>query len=285
MIAYSPDAEPARAHLLKSANTIDVFVEDSAAQNFYVVLINRMLGKAGRISQVYPLSGRANVLEQCQADQAYRPRKRLYVIDADHDLLLGRGVPKMKHLFRLSAYCSENLVLSEHAFISIAAECAPSVTWPDLALQLKLRTMLDGAVELLLPLFVVYAAIHELGLGIETVSYSVHRLLSVPGDPATLSRSLIDARILSLVRKIRASVAGTRYRKLRDRILRRMATGDPDLSRYISGKTYLLPLVHLQLRRVAGFNEAIDKLKVRAGHRCELDIDQSFTRAVRRAAR
>ena len=39
MIAYSPEAEAARAYLLQSYNDIDVFVEDVTCQNMYIRLI------------------------------------------------------------------------------------------------------------------------------------------------------------------------------------------------------------------------------------------------------
>ena len=57
MIAYSPEAQTARACLLRIYNDIDVFVEDATCQNMYVRLINRILGSRGRISrarQCYP---------------------------------------------------------------------------------------------------------------------------------------------------------------------------------------------------------------------------------------
>jgi Protein of unknown function (DUF4435) len=87
MIAYSREAEPARAYLLKSYNDIDIFVEDASCQNMYVKLFNRILEGKARINQVFPLHSRKNVIERCAADQGFRARKRLYIIDADHDLI------------------------------------------------------------------------------------------------------------------------------------------------------------------------------------------------------
>src|SRR5688572_6787211 len=123
VIAYSPDAEPARAYLLKSYNDLDIYVEDANCQNMYVRLFQRMVGPSKRINHVFPLDGRRNVLLACAADQAVRARQRLYVIDADQDLILGRRRPQLKHLYRLSVYCSENLLLSESAILNVAAEC------------------------------------------------------------------------------------------------------------------------------------------------------------------
>ena len=133
VIAYSADAEQARAYLLRAYNDIDIFVEDTTCQNMYARLLNRMLEPKGkRIGQVFPLHSRENVIEYCRADPNPRGRPRLYIIDADQDLILGRPAPRLKNLYRLKVYCSENLLLSEHAIVTIATECMetlPGMIW------------------------------------------------------------------------------------------------------------------------------------------------------------
>lgn len=285
MIAYSPDAEPARAYLLKAFNDIDVFVEDTTCQNMYIRLINRILAGRARINQVFPLGGRDNVVAKCREDQGLRPRRRLYLIDADQDLMLGRPAPRLKHFYRLSVYCSENLLLSEHAVVTLATEGRTNTAWPEMAISLALRPLLDRAVTTLVPLFVLYGIVLELGLGLETINYSVHRLLEDPADPFTLSERLVRVRILSIIRQIRAHVSARKYRSIRNSILRRIRRNVRHDSVYISGKTYLLPLTHLQLKRVAGLNDSFDRLKVRLAQHCELTIDRGLHRALRNAVR
>ncbi len=48
-------------------------------------------------------------------------------------------------------------------------------------------------------------------------------------------------------------------------------------------KTYLLPLIRLQLRKVAGVQETPQRLMVRFALHCETDVDSGFVRAVQRA--
>jgi len=285
VIAYSPEAQAARAHLLKMYNDVDVFVEDATCQNMYIRLISRILGRRGRISQVYPLGGRDSVIEKCRGDQGLPARRRLYVVDADMDLILGRPSLRLQHYYRLGLYCSENLLLSEHAFITIAAEARINMPWLTLAASMALQPLLERGVRVLLPLFVVYGVAHELGLGIETTGYPVQRLLTDPNNPATLSEGLVRARTLSIVRQIRSQVPARKYRTTRNSILRRISRSRRDHSVYISGKTYLLPLACLQLRRIAGVNDSMDRIKVRLAQHCELTIDRGLARALRAAAR
>jgi hypothetical protein len=142
MLAYSPDSEPSRAFLLRAYNDLEIYVEDVASQNMYVRLFNRMLDGLGTISNVFPLHDRSRVIAACQADRGGSLPKRLYVIDGDFDLLLGNSPPVLGRLYRLSVYCSENLLLSERAVLEIGAECATSTTRANLVLALGLRDFL-----------------------------------------------------------------------------------------------------------------------------------------------
>jgi hypothetical protein len=283
VIAYSPDAEPARAYLLKAYNDIDIFVEDATCQNMYVRLIGRILSGKACVNQVFPLHGRDNVIAKCAADQAVRSRRRLYIIDADQDLVRGKAGPKLKHLYRLSVYCSENLLLSEHAAVTLATECMTNATWPDMAVTIALRPLLDRAIRILVPLFVVYATVRELNLGIETVSCPVQRLLDDINDPNSLSERRVRARILAIIRAIRSQASAARYRSVRNSILRRINRNKRHHSVYISGKSYLLPLAYMQLKRRAGLNEPLDRVKVRLAQHCELSIDRGLRGAILRA--
>ncbi len=285
MIAYSPEAEPARAYLLRAYNDIDIFVEDASCQNMYVRLFSRMLEGHARINQVFPLHSRKNVTLQCESDQHERNRRRLYVIDADQDLLLGRPAPPLRYLYRLSVYCSENLLLSEHAVVMLATEGDTNASWHSLAAAINLRSLLESSTRKLLPLFVVYGVIAKLDLPIETVKYAVVRLLDDPKDPESLSERLVNARIISLIRVIMTHVSPEEYRVKRDELVARLNALQCDPSDHISGKTYLLPLIRLHLHNKASINDSLSGLKVRLAQHCELLIDAGLQAALFNACR
>jgi hypothetical protein len=149
-----------------------------------------------------------------------------------------------------------------------------------MALKLSLRSLFDDAVETLLPLFVEYAVAKELGAAIETVGFPVQRLLKDPSDPSSLSKQLVRTRAAKIARELRASVPDPEYRTIRNAVVRRIARSKRDHSVYISGKTYLLPLAYLKLKKVAGMNESVDRVKVRLAQHCELSIDRGLKQAV-----
>jgi hypothetical protein len=284
VIVYSPEAEPARAYLLRAYNDIDVFVEDTRCQNLYVRLLNRILEPTGKkVTHVFPLHSRKNVIDRCRLDRLTSKRPRLYVIDADQDLILRRPALRLKGLYRLGVYCIENVLLSEHAIVTVATECNTEVSWPDMAVMLSVRPLLEGAVQTLLPLFIAYAIVHKLDLGIVTVAFPVQRLLADQNDARSLSNALIRSRVFGILRAVRAQVSRHGYSRARNSITSNLATDKRERADYISGKTYLLPLVQLHLRRVAGLRDPLDSLKVRLALHSELTIDPGLRRAVLKA--
>ena len=237
----------------------------------YVRLVNRVLEAQGkRISTVFPLHGRVNLLARCTADQAVRPRRRIYLMDADQDLILGRPAPRLDHFHRLGAYCSENLLLSENAVITIATECDGNKPWHQMAIDLDFRGLIERSVRILSPLFIVYAVVYDLGLTIETVGFSVHRLLETPNAPLSLSPVLVRERVKSLIREIHSKVSHSDYRLVRSAATSAIRAGT-DHSIFISGKDYLLPLIYQHLRNVAGLRDSPSGFKVRLAQLCELD--------------
>ena len=282
MIAYSTEAEPGRAYLLRNYNDLDVYVEDAACLNMYVRLINRVLEPhRKRITTVFPLHGRGNLLAGCAADQAPRPRRRIYLMDADQDLILGRPAPQLNHLHRLNVYCVENLLLSEHAIVTIATECDSNKPWHQMAIDLAFRNLIERSLTVLSPLFVIYAIVYELGLTIETVGFSVHRLLETPNNPLSLSPRLIGSRVRGLIRQIRSLVSNAEYRRARTAATAGLRAGT-DPSVFISGKDYLLPLIYLHVRNIAGLRDSPSGFRVRLAQLCELET--LFSQAIVRAA-
>jgi hypothetical protein len=285
VIRYDPRTAQARARLLRGYNDIDVFVEDITSQNLYVRLLSRILGPRRTISSVIALDGRRNVIEQCERDQAPRNRPRIYIIDGDLELL--NGVPKrrLRHLYRLNVYCSENLVATEHAAILLAQEGRPSATYAELQARLKITDILLDAERKLRPLFVLYAIVQRLGLTIRTSADSVIRFLGTPADPMTISPAKIRARIRQILRQINAQVPRWRYRRAKRAVRRNIHASGGWSIRFISGKTYIQPLIELQLKRHAGVQDTRTTLSVRLASHCEVYVDLGLARALKREVR
>lgn len=261
--SYSAEAEVSKAYLLREYNDIDIFIEDQDGQAMYLRILRHIVGSTVRIDNVYPLGSRSTVLAKCAQDQANRQRRRLYIIDGDFDCLLGNPAPSLRHLYRLSVYCIENLLLTEKGLLEIAQECEPKLTPKEVQQALDINKMLDHWVESLIPLFIVYAVSTQLGLGVETTGYTVLRLLDVEKEPEVVfSATLIGRRKSKLLREIVRSGRRDSAKKI-FADLNRALSACTDQSGFISGKAYLLPLVWKYLSVRVQLKETHSRLKVR----------------------
>jgi hypothetical protein len=285
MTGYNPLTSNARARLLRTYNDIDIFVEDDAQHTLYVRLFTRMLGRRASISSVISLGGRANVIERCAKDQAIRARPRLYIIDGDLDLLTGAPKRRLKHLYRLNVYCAENLVATEHAAICVAQDKLASESYEVVSQMLGIDEMLRNLERKVSSLFVLYAVIHRLGLSLQTSSYPVQRLLCVPSDPSTISAAKVRTHMRILVAAVLATVPKRRYIAAKRIVRARIARMSGSRLGFISGKTYIQPLIELQLRSVAGIQDTRTAITARLAAHSETNVDPRLEGALRRALR
>jgi hypothetical protein len=280
MIQYSAAAQRGRAHLLQKYNDVLLFVEDETCQNMHVRFFAKILEGIGKLQHVFPLHGRAAVLNAALSDTSGDPRV-IYVIDGDLDVLTGRPVPTCQNLYRVNAYCIENLIISEQGLLTVAAESSVEQDARSLRHDLAFSPSKRSLERLLIPLFREYAIVSRLGLGMETVKFAVVRLCK-DDAPYVDARSL-RSRIREIRKQVIASVGWATYRAEKD-LVSRQAKALRDKSMAISGKDYLLPLVQRWLRAKFGFRDSRSGLAVRLASHASPDVEPGLRDFVRSAA-
>ncbi len=285
MISYPRRALSALAFLFRPFNDLDVFVEDTASRNLYEVLLNRVLGEQASVSRVFQLGGREEVIEACRDDQAIRDRKRIYIIDGDYDILTGQEQPNLKHLYRLSVYCSENLVVSDQSLIEVAYECNPNESKEALRERLAFDDFSNEIQVRLFSLLVTYLAAHILDNTIQTISYNVTQLIVEHGGQVEVSPAKVEARIHEITLRLEASVGKERLQSVVEAAKQALNDAPQPIFRLLSGKTYVIPLVFHFLHRKASYRGSARELVVRLARHCELDIDVGLQDAVIQASR
>jgi hypothetical protein len=276
MIDYSPKAQYARALLLRRYNDILVFVEDPSLQFMYVRVINRILGSIGKVENTFGLGGRAAVIEACLRNPFVGPKPALYLVDGDLDLLTGNTVPLSPRLHRIDAYSVENILLDSNSISEIAAESVGSKSKAEVEHELELTKLATVAVQLLMPLFVVYAASAKLNLPIPTVSFAVVRLCLAATDARTLSRHLVRERIRDVRRQVIAEVGISTYRTVWREIAGRARTLRFPL-RAISGKSYLLPLLVALLGKEFRYRDSSVALRCRLAQHLDRNTEPALS--------
>lgn len=282
MIRYSPRSARAIGLLKSFYNDIEIFVEDKSSPNMHLLISRRILGDEVRLSSVNPLGGREAVVEACRLDQAVSPRKRLYLIDGDLDLIMGRAKPKLKYLYRLKAYCVENLLLGQSAVEAVCLQSAPQLQ------PLQVRTALDfpswmaDLAKGLVPLFKAYGMIRAIDPTLRTVGTAVHPLCVQHSGCLILDYRKVFAHIRRLFRQINPVGRRFRLRNFRPGVEAR-CSGDVSDLRYVSGRDYLLPLLYHRLRAEFGFKGTTEQLKVQLAAFYDPRWEPFYARALRAA--
>ncbi|MGI3213455.1 DUF4435 domain-containing protein [Roseovarius tibetensis] len=241
-VVYPAKSAPALGFLKSSQNDIEVFVEDTAAPNTWVKLLRRYLPACTRLNSVSTLGGRDNVIAACRADQVEDGRRKLYIIDGDLDLLSGRAKPRLKHLYRLRAYCVENYLLSEEGLITVATTFDEHIDEKTAKASINLASWLNRNQPCLADLFLCYGACQEFRLSIKTVSYSAYLLKDDTKATPYFCPEKTRLRVIYTIRQLRVVATFTELRSwFHNANQRYQSLGTV---RAVSAKDYLLPFIY-----------------------------------------
>ncbi len=251
-VVYPPKASKAIGYLKSNVNDIEIFVEDTSSSNTWVALLRKVLPDGVRLSSVNILGGRDNVLAACKGDQQDDGRRKLYIIDADLDILKGIRKPKLRHLYRLRAYCLENYLISEVTLVSVATLYDLNVTEHDAALKLGYSNWVLRNSKQLERLFVSYAVASGLGSSVKTVKEFIGQYCVGEVVSNDLCPRLVGKRVIWLYRVLRSIHSSEQVRKSFDRANKNAQSSN--VMRFVSGKDGLLPMLYALLKFEFGVN-------------------------------
>lgn len=283
MIEYSARAVRGLAYLFKQYNDVEVYVEDQTCKGMYEVLLGRILGEDAKISRVFQLKGKQNVIDACKADQTDTKRRRIYIIDGDFDSVVGNNIePDLNYFYQLKVYCSENLLISQNAIEEIAFESLTNSSKAEAALLIECGAYF-GEIEKMIDLFALYLVAYKLkskALQNQTTGYNVNRLLE--SDKIKLS----IAKLKEKEEEVRGDLLSEFSEpKIEKEFLKAKKNIEKAPLKFISGKSYLVPLLHNHLVSKANFSGHVNQLKTRLARYCKINVDNELVLAVRRESR
>ena len=98
MIHWSLNASKAIALFFRYKNEVDIYYEDSNDEEFYKELLQRLFHGDLRVGKLISLGNKSNVINACASDQTDKTRKRIYIVDADLNLITKDNPIHLKHL-------------------------------------------------------------------------------------------------------------------------------------------------------------------------------------------
>jgi hypothetical protein len=203
-----------------------------------------------------------------------------FIIDGDLEWVRGDAPPLPQRVYRIDAYCVENLLIHEDPAIQIAIEEA--VLSEETARQaLGFENWINNTTGLLAELFVWFAALNSVKPAERTVGLGIGMLLtsSRRGTLPMLDGTKVNTLTDEMRQKTEAAVGAKEAKKLSDAIRARIA-GLPRQSDAISGKDYLLPLFEYHLWRCTSRKTRRGSLRVRLARHCSLKRFKPVTVAI-----
>lgn len=261
-------------------NTVDVFIEDSYDEEFYLTLVNRVFEKTGhKINKLISLGCKTNVLAACHSDQAKRDVLRVYIVDGDLELITDSNEKKLKHLFVLDKYCIENYLIHKESIIEIIHDYL-IIDRDKIEKQLSFENWLKGLSKDLIDLFLHYSISKQVCPTIPTISLGVGNLCEPIKKIPVLNEEKCNNRIKDIKEEILKSITNEEYNdkiyELREKWPYNMDT----LLKIVSGKDYILPLLEFRLHKFKSTNSIKmrrETLRLRLAKLCDVSELKKIT--------
>ncbi|WP_288440955.1 DUF4435 domain-containing protein [uncultured Pseudomonas sp.] len=248
---WSQPASESLGLLYQPFQPIEVYVEDSNSEAFYLELLNRMLTNGQSIHKVIPLHGKDHVLKTCADFDDDAPA--LFLIDGDLDLFLGQREKGYKNLFQLRAYCIENYLFCINAARELIVEGLGTVKRDQAMPTTEWNSFFDPIHPELKNLFIHFAAARKVHPELKTVKRGLQAVVTQRRKKKSPEIDLV--KISDLKNEIAEEcieVAGLAAWQSALEEITASSTGLEAVDA-ISGKHFLLPLLEFFIRdRVNG---------------------------------
>jgi hypothetical protein len=249
-ISWPPGTGLAIAALFDGMNELDVFVEDYGMEPFYLTLIRRIAPRL-RLLRVIALGGCEAVKDAARIHDFER-RPALFLIDGDFAWVRGESMPSIDGLFRLRAYCIENLLVCEVPFVRIVMEQL-QIHEEEAVARVEWHSWIES-LSPLVKLFRSWAVLNYFRREVPTVDRG-HGCVVDGGSVPVLS----DEKVRFIIREVDEELRGIDSQAisdLNDRIddvLRRVES-EIDV---VSGKDFLIPFILFRLKALSLGNRRI----------------------------
>lgn len=269
MLNYSEEGLSVRPAFFEPYNDVTVIVEDITKEVFYTAIFQKLFADRLRIGRVLAVGGKWAVLGRLlNYHTVGDSRLEFYLVDGDFDELLGIESPGALHFYRLNRYDIESFLLEESAICTIAQEEMPTKSLNEYVCQLRVGPWLNEVESASRHLVACCAVLQELDERSSTLSQSIERYME--GASVVPRQDLIDGAIQQ-IKLEQQKVDEADFDSRLTEMVERMSEPANGLTRWISGKNILIPLLIRLFRKEIGRNLPKDSLCFRLAKYCEFN--------------
>lgn len=266
--------------LFEQLQDIDVYIEDTGLEPLYLELLKRIKTEDIRLARVFAIGSRSMVVEAARQHD-FTSRRAIFIIDGDFEWVRGDAAPSVPGVFRLDAYCIENLLISKPAAVRVLMECA-ECDIETAIVSLEFDRWLSN-VRCLVELFKVWTVLNAILPEIKTVSSGVGCVLDAANKVAVLAKTKVDQRIAEAKEEL-SRCCSPDLSLIEKQVTDRFALLDDPID-VISGKDFLLPLLRFHLHERTRDAPRISQLRFRLAMNPNVNRFRKVSVALRKAAR
>lgn len=256
-------------------NDVDIFIEDTAVESkkIYLRMLRRALGDQLSVDQIFPIGSKSSVLSRCAADQGERARPAVYIVDGDHDEVLGVELPALRRLFRLGRYCIENYLFDGAAVAQYIDDEVIDYDIDEITRQLNFHGWLSDAAPLLKRAVVSSLSAHLLNCGNGIPRANIGLGLICEGSHGPVSQEKVDGFSSRCKSVVDSRHGDGIYERTYYEIELRFQSGDDvgGVVKFVSGKAVLLPLLKRRIRTLFGLSGNDAVFRSRLAKYCNVD--------------
>lgn len=275
---WSASASESLGLLYRELQPVEVYVEDSNSEAFYLELLNRMLAEGQKIKKIIPLHGRAHVLKNSADYQGDSPA--LFLIDGDLDVLFGQREQGYTNLFQLKAYCIENYLFCCEAARELIVEGSGVVRREDALPLQEWEAYFEPMHPELKELFIIFAAARKAKSELKTVANGVASIIT--NSKGVGPRFDIN-KLIALKDKISDEcierVGQEEWASIVD-VIRQFAR-DLNPVDVVSGKDFLIPLLTFFVRSKVEGSMTTESFMFKLAKYCSLQRLEDLNTALR----
>ena len=257
------DAKFAKSIFFHDDNTIDIYVEDTdeAYPKIYRELLSRAFPNDTRITEVFPIGPRNEVIKRFHSEKNNNRRKKLFIIDGDLYLTGSNGEEVPEGIFVLPKYCIENMLITEDGLVQICNEELAKQSLEFIKMKLDYSRWINKTKKILLALFLEYGVAKSITPEIQTVGFGLSPLKK--DASGYLDHKLVISRIINLRNTVKNKIGESVYRFEKKRIHKHYKQSKIEAQDISSGKVFWIPLAMIRIKSVGKITITNDSFKVR----------------------
>lgn len=179
-LVYSNEGAISRYIFFEGINKLDIFVEDVGKEYEYETILKKLFEEKYEISEIFSLGGKKNVFkamdEFIENGKIDSEIPKIFIVDGDFDKYLNNiEVRNHPNLIYLEKYNIENYYVDRKATVSFMKGKLEKLD-KEVEEIIKFEEWLEGTVNDLKSIFVMYCIIQENELGIPNVGESEYKI-------------------------------------------------------------------------------------------------------------